>query len=107
MINGWKDLEEIMRKSGVTVDTLVSGTTLESKEIDRAVDNLLGMGNIFLRRAAEFQHMLSLAQPLKDISAILLKKIEAVMRVAHRVQSLTPGSFGNFLMQTFGDSRAE
>jgi hypothetical protein len=107
MLEDWEDLQELMRKSDVAVDTLVTGTTLESQAIDRAVDNLLGTGNIFLRRAAEFQHMLSLAQPLKNTPAVLLKKIEAVMRVAHRVQSLTPGSFGSFLAHTFGDSRAE
>ena len=107
MLSDWKDLQTLMHQSGVDVEALVVGTSLESQAIDRAVDNLLGTGNIFLRRAAEFQHMLSLAQPLKDIPATLLKKIEAVMRVAHRVQSLTPGSFGSFLMHTFGDSRAE
>lgn len=107
MLHEWHDLQELMSKSGVSVDALVSGNYLESQAIDQAVDNLLGTGNLFLRRAAEFQHMVSLAQPLKDTPATVLKKIEAVMRVAHRVQSLTPGSFGSFLMHTFGDSRAE
>lgn len=107
MLQDWEDLQHFMHESGVEAKRLVSGTTLESLAMDKAVDELLSVASVFLRRAAEFQHILSLAQPLAHASANQLKQFEAVMRLAHRVQSLTPGSFGSYLAYTFGDYHAE
>lgn len=107
MLARWTSLQEFMRTQGVPVDQLVVGGVIQSVRLDDALDSLLSAGNEFLRRAAEFQHILSLAQPLKNSSVAEAKQFETVMRLAHRVQSLTPGSFGNYLIKTFGDHHAE
>jgi len=107
MLGQWADLQEFMRAHGVHIDQLVVGTVIQSVRLDDALDSLMSAGNEFLRRAAEFQHILSLAQPLKNSTLTEAKQFETVMRLAHRVQSLTPGSFGNYLIKTFGDHHAE
>ncbi|HVI69669.1 MAG TPA: hypothetical protein VM581_04390 [Magnetospirillaceae bacterium] len=107
MRHDWQELVSFMAANGVIVDDLVDGATIRHTSMDRALDALLVTGNGFLRRAAEFQHILSLSQPLKHEPLIHLKQFEAVMRLAHRVQALTPGAFSNFLADTFGDYHAE
>ena len=103
----WQDLQDFMAAHQVQVPQLLAGTTPRAHIIDNALDALLSTGNDFLRRAAEFQHTLSLAQPAKDLPAVQLKQFEIVMRLAHRVQSLTPGGFSNFLAKEFGDHHAD
>lgn len=103
----WSELAAFMQHHEVDVNQLINRNTIQHEAMDAALDRLLIVGNDFLRRAAEFQHILSLAQPLKHELITHLKQFEAVMRLAHRVQSLTPGAFGNFLADTFGDHHAE
>lgn len=103
----WRDLLAYLAARGVEVPQLVMGTTIRLHVLDGALDALLSAGNDFLRRAAEFQHTLSLSQPVKDIAATQIRQFEVVMRLAHRVQSLTPGGFGSFLVKQFGDHHAE
>lgn len=107
MREDWIALKAFMAANHVAVESLVSGTTIRHDVLDDALDAMLATGNEFLRRAAEFQHILSLSQPLKHEPLGQLKQFEAVMRLAHRVQSLTPGAFGNFLANTFGDRHAD
>lgn len=107
MLTDWQDLQNFMEEHGVALSQLVVGNIMQAARMDQALDALLVVGNEFLHRAAEFQHILSLAQPLKNSSPQQLKQFEAVMRLAHRVQALTPGSFSNYLVQTFGDHNAE
>lgn len=107
MRHDWKKLVAFLAKHNIIVDELVTGLTIQHVAMDQALDKLLVTGNDFLRRAAEFQHILSLSQPLKHEPLTHLKQFEAVMRLAHRVQALTPGAFGSFLTNTFGDHHAE
>jgi hypothetical protein len=107
MLKQWAGLRDFMTRQGTHIDQLVIGNIIQSARMDEALDALLGVSNEFLRRAAEFQHILSLAQPLKTSTPNQSKQFETVMRLAHRVQSLTPGSFGNYLVKTFGDHHAE
>jgi len=107
VISDWQELEDFMQRHDVRVHELFAGQAMQSPIMDEALDCLLSTGNEFLRRAAEFQHTLSLSQPLKTIPLAQLKKFEIVMRLAHRVQSLTPGTFGNYLVANFDDHHAE
>lgn len=107
MRRDWEMLMAFTSGHGVDIHNLVHGTTIQHNAMDQALDTLLVTGNEFLRRAADFQHILSLAQPLKHEPITQLKQFEAIMRLAHRVQALTPGSFSTFLANTFGDYHAE
>jgi hypothetical protein len=107
MLKDWALLQDFMSRHGAHMDNLVIGNVIQSARMDDALDSLLSVSNEFLRRAAEFQHILSLAQPLRHGPPHQTKQFETVMRLAHRVQSLTPGSFGNYLVKTFGDHHAE
>ena len=107
MRHDWDELIAFIAKYDVTIDDLVEGTAIQYRTLDQALDKLLLAGNSFLRRAAEFQHILSLAQPLKYEPVAQLKQFEALMRLAHRVQILTPGAFSNFLSETFGEQHAD
>lgn len=107
LLKEWTTLEAFMQRHGVHINDLVHDGVSQAAAIDEALDSLLSAGNDFLREAANFQHIMSLSQPLKTVSATQMKQFEVVMRLAHRVQALTPGTFGTFLVKTFGDHNAE
>lgn len=107
MLADWKELAQFMRNAGVDANVLRGNAGLHSHAMDSALDALLNSGVEFLRRAAAFQHMLSLSQPVKTVPATQQKQFETTMRLAHRVQSLTPGNFSSYLIKYFGDHRAE
>ena len=107
MLAAWNDLCQFISDAGVDLSTLQPAFGLHSHHMDDALDALLSSGNGFLRRAAEFQHILSLSQPLKGAPLAQIKQFEVIMRLAHRVQSLTPGNFGGYLIKNFGDHHAE
>jgi hypothetical protein len=107
MLADWKSLGKFMQDAGVNTDVLEGHVGLHSLAMDSALDALLSSGSEFLHRAAAFQHILSLSQPVKTVPATQQKQFETVMRLAHRVQSLTPGSFSNYLVKNFGEQRAE
>lgn len=107
MLQDWQELTHFMQDAGVDTNVLQGTVGLHSHAMDAALDSLLSSGSEFLRRAAAFQHILSLSQPVKTVPAVQQKQFETVMRLAHRVQSLTPGSFSNYLVKNFGDQRAE
>ncbi|HEU5187100.1 MAG TPA: hypothetical protein VFT87_01210 [Candidatus Saccharimonadales bacterium] len=50
-----------------------------------------------------FRQAIHLAQPITTISAEQQQLFTAVMRLAHRVQSLSPDSFNTYLLKTFGN----
>jgi hypothetical protein len=107
MLADWEELCAFIRSTGVDGSILQGTTSLHSHAMDAALDSLLSSGTEFLRRAAAFQHILSLSQPVKIVPATQQKQFETVMRLAHRIQSLTPGNFNSFLVKHFGDRRAE
>lgn len=107
MLRDWRRLERFMKDCGVDPGALATNTGFKtSAAIDEALDKLLAASNEFLRLSASFQHVLSLAQPLSTTDAAVRKKFEITMRLAHRVQALTPGAFGNYLLKNFGDKSA-
>lgn len=107
MLGDWHELKGFMQHHGVRVRDVLTGTNMQSPAMDEALDRLLSAGNEFLRRAAGFQHILSLSQPLQTVVLAQLRQFEIVMRLAHRVQSLTPGAFGSYLVANFDERHAE
>lgn len=103
----WKALTAFLHANGVDPHKLVVGNILQFAAMDDALDILLGVSDEFLRLAAHFQYSLNICQPLTNITSEEYKRYEAVTRLAHRVQSLTPGNFNNYLSTTFGDSAVE
>lgn len=102
--DSWENLKGFLLSKNISPTGLLNGTHVNPVEIDNALEKLLNSSNEFLRQAANFQHTFSLAQPLAYANAEQNKQIEAVMRLAHRVHTLTPGSFSEYLSSTFGQS---
>lgn len=107
MLADWHDLQHFMANNDVDVQALQAGFSFHSAAMDDALDSLLSCGSEFLHKAAAFQHIVSLSQPLKNVPATMLKQFETTMRLAHRVQSLTPGNFSGFLVREFGERHAD
>jgi hypothetical protein len=99
----WDDLVAFLRQHSVDPAGLIVGNTLQFDAMDAALDTLLNISDDFLPKAARFQRAMNQAQPFIAIASAQQKKFEAVTRLAHRVQALTPGNFNNYLSITFGD----
>jgi hypothetical protein len=100
----WEKLASFLERHEIAPSKLVVGNSLQFSVMDDALDTLLGVADGFLRHAASFQHAINLAQPLSGIPSEQQKMFEAVTRLAHRVQALTPGNFSHYLVHTFDDS---
>lgn len=105
-LTAWQELLDYLQAHDVDAKQLIAGGYVQASAVDDAFDKLLASGSDFLQRAADFQQLLSLAQPLSNSSPTQTKQFEAVMRIAHRVQVLTPGVFSDYLAATFGKSSA-
>lgn len=103
----WDYLTTFLKQHGIDPARLVVGNTLQFGAMDEALDILLNISTDFLRESANFQRSINLAQPLSTITNSQQKMFEAVTRLAHRVQALTPGNFNNYLVTNFGDSGSE
>jgi hypothetical protein len=106
ILTEWQHMVAFLQRQGINPDNLVVGNALQFGAMDNALDTLLGIGSEFLRQAANLQRSINLAQPLANTPAEQQKLFEAVTRLAHRVQSLSPGTFNHYLLNTFGDSEA-
>lgn len=107
VLSEWKQLCAFLAKHRIYPARLVEGNALQFAAMDEALDTLLDTSSEFLREAANFQHSINLAQPFADITSEQCKMFEAVTRLAHRVQALTPGNFNHYLMSNFGDHGAD
>jgi hypothetical protein len=107
MLAQWKRLSTFLQDHNIYPAHLVAGDTLQFAAMDEALDILLGASGDFLPAAADFQRRINLAQPLTGITSTQYKMFEAVTRLAHRVQALTPGNFTGYLSTTFGDHGAD
>jgi hypothetical protein len=102
----WQQMVAFLHRHQVEPSQLIVGNVPQLGALDDALDTLLGTSNDFLHRAAGFQHAMSLAQPLSIFTADQQRQFEIVVRLAHRVQALSPGTFNSYLLKTFGDSEA-
>ena len=102
----WLHMDNFLKRCGVNPSELIIGNSLQLGAMDNALDTLLTHSSDFLQRAAAFQRTMSLAQPLKIVPSEQQRLFEVIIRLAHRVQSLSPGTFNNYLVKTFGDKEA-
>lgn len=99
----WRHLKKYLAKHDIVPEDLVKSGTLQLDSMDRALDILLKNHSEFLQHAAFFQQTLNYCQPFTIISKQDQKMFEAVTRLAHRVQALSPGTFNGYLTGMFGD----
>lgn len=107
VLEEWNHLHKFLQKYNINPHNLIDGNVMQLGAMDDALDTLLSTSNEFLREAAAFQHAMNLSQPFVGVNAEQQKLFEAVTRLAHRVQALTPGAFSNYLIKTFGDKDAQ
>lgn len=103
----WQNLCNFLQAQNIEPTKLVVGGTLQFTAMDTALDTLLDVSHGFLSLAANFQHSLNLGQPFTTIPSNQQKIFAAITRLAHRVQSLAPGSFTGYLNGHFGDTSTE
>jgi hypothetical protein len=104
VLTEWDALVGFLARHDVHPSKLVVANALQFGAMEQALDTLLGVAESFLHQAARFQRAINLAQPLTLIAPTQQKTFEAVTRLAHRVQDLTPGNFNHYLVGTFDDS---
>jgi len=107
ILNEWRRLSAFLYDHDIDPNQLIVGNILQFTAMDDALDTLLNASDEFLERSARFQRILNFGQPFTLISSHQQKYFEAVTRLAHRVQALTPGDFNNYLDASFGDTGAE
>ena len=103
LLDLWHDLVAFLHTHHIDPTKLVANNTLQFAAMDQALDILLNASDEFLHKAAAFQRAINGSQPFTTITSEQQKKFEAVTRLAHRVQALTPGNFNDYLSITFGD----
>jgi hypothetical protein len=102
-LSHWKILTTFLEKHDIPVEKLAVDNPLHSRTLDDALDTLLDSNNEFLQLAFNFQHALTLAQPLTIIGAEEQKIFDIVMRLAHRVHALTPSALNQYVLGSFGN----
>lgn len=107
LLSIWDDLVAFLHTKGIDANALVAGNTLQFAAMDEALDILFNASDEFLQKAANFQRAINGSQPFTTITSEQQKRFEAVTRLAHRVQALTPGNFNDYLSITFGDAGSD
>jgi hypothetical protein len=102
VIKEWSNVLILLKRFRITPTQLVNSSPVSLAANDHALDTLLGVPQEFLHITSTFQHAVHLAQPLQTISAVQQKEFTSVAKLAHRVQSLTPSTFNNYLIRNFG-----
>lgn len=99
----WRHLEQFLKQHRINPANFAAQNPTQFAALDDALDILLGSSHEFLREANNFRQAIHLAQPITTISAEQQQLFTAVMRLAHRVQALSPDSFNTYLLKTFGE----
>lgn len=107
VLNDWRKLQSLLNQRRINPDQLLQGSPNQSQATDDALDILLGHSHDFLMAANSLRYSMHLAQPITTISSDKLQLFDTIMRLAHRVQALSPKSFDSYLMRTFGDKNRE
>jgi len=99
----WEALITFLEKHSISTSELSADNPLHSRALDEALDSLLDVSSEFLRLSFNFQHALTLAQPLTTIDAEQQKVFDIVMRLAHRVHALTPSILNQYISDGFNN----
>lgn len=102
VMNEWSNVVSMLHRLKIDPKQLLNSHPTSLAANDHALDLLLGVPQEFLHVTSSFQHTLHLAQPLSTISAEYQRQFSAVARLAHRIQTLTPTTFSNYLIRNFG-----
>jgi hypothetical protein len=97
----WHRITDYLRRHGITQSQLDIGNEKDLNQ-NEILDILLSTGREFTEIAAAFQHQLDVTQPLANIPDTTCQRISMILRLAHRVQALTPPN--PHLKQIFGNT---
>jgi len=106
VIHEWQEVVSFLQQHHINPQNFASQNPAQFGALDDALDILLNYSHQFLRLASSFRQTIHLAQPLTTISAEQQQLFTAVMRLAYRVQTLSPDSFNTYLLKTFGEKES-
>lgn len=107
VLKDWQRMIQFLQRHQIRVGHLSPQNPSRSQAIDDTLDTLLAYSSEFLHEANSLRHVIHLAQPFTTISAEQQQLFDVVMRLAHRVQALTPHGFDNYLVRTFGEEKED
>lgn len=100
-LQSWAQMLVYLKMRGVHWTQLDTATD-KDPSLNDVLDVLLGRPGEFTELAIAFQHQLDLAQPLTTVSDKTQARIAVVLKLAHRVQALSP--VNPHLKQIFGST---
>ncbi len=98
----WHRVTQYLQQHRIDIATLAPDNTLVFDAMDDALDVLLGHSEDFLQVAGGFQHALELARPYKA-SKEQRAAYDTLILLAHRVQTLSPGSFSRKFLESYNE----
>ncbi len=98
----WRQVLHFLEQRDIQISTLHNGQLHHVEAMDNALDMLLNTPHKFIRIATEFQHALELARPIR-ISKQLRMHHDALMLLAHRVQTLTSTAFSQRFLENYNE----
>lgn len=107
VLQEWHLMAEFLRRHDIQPAHLSRQNPSHSQAVDDTLDTLLAYSSEFLREANTLRHTIHLAQPFNAVSAEQQQTFDVIMRLAHRVQALSPHGFDNYLVRTFGEQKED
>jgi hypothetical protein len=98
--NQWRQVQQYLRSYDIDVHKLITDDIHNVDAMDDALDTLLGVNHSFLQIANEFQRTFELARPLR-LPKEQRNAYDSLILLAHRVQALTPGTFGAQFLESY------
>ncbi len=99
----WREIRAFLRTRQIDLIALPHAKQHHNIEaMDDALDILLEMPHKFLQAAEEFRHTLELARPMR-INRELRLQYDALMLLAHRVQTLTMPAFTQQFLEVYSE----
>lgn len=102
VLKDWHNMSLLLGHRRIDPVQLLGNNSLQPQITDNALDMLLNSSREFLHAADALRNTTHLAQPLATIDSEKQRMFDVVMRLAHRVQALSPKAFDT-PSQTFGD----
>lgn len=97
--SAWSELEAYLNSQGIHVAELLGAH--KNVAVDDAVDVLLAQDTEFLTKAGIFQQALDRARPLLKTSKQTREQYEAIVMLAHRVQTFSRNGFSARFLHTY------
>lgn len=86
----WLELTQYLKKYDINAERLSLSGFPQSRLMDSALDTLVNSSDSFIHHVYEFQQLLDAAQPLQTFDQPTQDAINATVRLAYRVHTLTP-----------------